>query len=86
MIGKYTSLLDWKIANLVSDEYICDYLIGLEEEAIKKVAASIDKISLGDKEAIGDLFYGLVLSGLAMQMCGNSRPASVSEHHFSDFI
>ena len=86
MIGKYTSLLDWKIANLVSDEYICDYLIGLEEEAIKKVASSIDKISLGDKEAIGDLFYGLVLSGLAMQMCGNSRPASGSEHHISHFI
>lgn len=86
MIGKYTSLLDWKIANLVSDEYICDYLIELEEEAIKKVASSIDKISLGDKVAIGDLFYGLVLSGLAMQMCGNSRPASGSEHHISHFI
>jgi len=86
MIGKYTSLLDWKISHLVTDEYICDYLIELEEAAIKKVVSSIDKISIGDKEAIGNLFYGLVLSGLAMQMCGNSRPASGSEHHVSHFI
>src|SRR5699024_4971368 len=27
--------------------------------------------------------YGLLLSGLAMQMMGNSRPASGAEHHFS---
>ena len=30
--------------------------------------------------------YGLVLSGVAMQMVGFSRPASGSEHHISHFI
>lgn len=86
LIGKYTSILDWKISNLVTNEYICDYIIGLEEAAIKKVVLNINKINSGDKTAILDLFYGLVLSGLAMQMCGNSRPASGSEHHISHFI
>ena len=32
------------------------------------------------------LTYGLLLSGLAMQMMGNSRPASGSEHHVSHLI
>ena len=27
--------------------------------------------------------YGLLLSGIAMQMIGNSRPASGAEHHMS---
>ena len=27
--------------------------------------------------------YALLLSGLAMQMVGNSRPASGAEHHMS---
>ena len=30
--------------------------------------------------------YGLLLSGLAMQMMGNSRPASGAEHHISHLI
>ncbi len=30
--------------------------------------------------------YGLLMSGLAMQMMGNSRPASGAEHHISHLI
>ena len=37
-------------------------------------------------EAYEKLTYGLILSGLAMQMMGNSRPASGSEHHMSHFF
>ncbi|MFQ7422713.1 MAG: iron-containing alcohol dehydrogenase [Anaerostipes sp.] len=29
--------------------------------------------------------YGLLLSGLAMQMTGHSRPASGAEHHMAHF-
>lgn len=86
MIGKYTSLMDWKLGNIVINEEICEHLFEIEMAATEKVASNIDKISLGDKESIGDLFYGLVLSGIVMQMWGNSRPASGSEHHISHFI
>lgn len=86
MIGKYTSLMDWKLGNIVINEDICEHLFEIEMEATKKVASNIDKISMGDKASIGDLFYGLVLSGIVMQMWGNSRPASGSEHHISHFI
>jgi glycerol-1-phosphate dehydrogenase [NAD(P)+] len=44
------------------------------------------KLCERDREAITYLMYGLVLSGIAMQFSGNSRPASGSEHHVSHYI
>lgn len=83
LLGKYTALLDWKTASLLTDEYICEYIIHLEREAVNTVAANIEGIRNGDVSAIEQLMYGLVLSGIAMQMAGNSRPASGSEHHMA---
>jgi len=83
LLGKYTALADWKIAKLLTGEYLCDYVVGLEDEALKIVVANIDKIGAADPDALEQLMYALVLSGLAMQMVGNSRPASGGEHHMS---
>ena len=44
------------------------------------------KLAEGDSIAYEGLMKGLILSGLAMQMIGNSRPASGAEHHISHFI
>ena len=43
----------------------------------------MDDIAQGDRESCEKLMYALILSGLAMQMVGNSRPASCAEHHLS---
>lgn len=83
LFGKYICLLDWKIAHLLTDEYICDEIIELEEKALKTVRSCIDDIAEGDRESCEKLMYALILSGLAMQMVGNSRPASCAEHHLS---
>jgi len=40
----------------------------------------------GSVEAYAHVTYGLLMSGLAMQMLGTSRPASGAEHHVSHFI
>ena len=40
-------------------------------------------ICLADWKIAHLLMYALILSGLAMQMIGNSRPASCAEHHMS---
>jgi glycerol-1-phosphate dehydrogenase [NAD(P)+] len=39
-----------------------------------------------DGEAIAKLMDALITAGLAMAECGNSRPASGSEHHQSHFL
>lgn len=83
LLGKYTALLDWKAATLLTGEYICDYIIRMEEDAVQQVYDCLPQIAAGDQAAIERLMYGLILSGLAMQGVGNSRPASGAEHHLS---
>ena len=83
LMGKYIALADWKIASLVTDEYICERTIALEEEALEKTVGLIDELKEGEPEAYEQLMYALLLSGIAMQMVGNSRPASCAEHHVS---
>lgn len=85
LLGKYTALLDWKVANMLTDEYICERVIAIEEDAINEVVYSLEGLKAGSQKAYESLMYGLLLSGLAMQMVGNSRPASGAEHHLSHF-
>ena len=86
MLGKYTALLDWKIGAIFCDEYYCKRIAELVEQALLNVKNSVEKLQSRDREAIALLMYGLVLSGVAMQHTGISRPASGSEHHISHFI
>ena len=80
LMAKYICLADWKIANLVTGEYFCRETVKLEEKALKTVKSSIQDITEGEENECEQLMYALILSGLAMQMIGNSRPASCAEH------
>lgn len=83
LLGKYTALCDWKIGHILTGEYICERVIELEYEVLKDLCANLDGIRNQNIEAYENLMYGLLLSGIAMQMIGNSRPASGAEHHMS---
>lgn len=85
ILGKYVCLTDWQLAHIVNGEYICTEIMELVRKSIKKVAENTEKAAKRDKEAIGAIMEGLVLSGIAMSYIGNSRPASGSEHHMSHY-
>ena len=86
MIGKFIALADWKIANAINGEYFCSAIYDMTMEATKAVMESAEAIKNGDTSAYEKLTYGLLMSGLAMQLLGNSRCASGAEHHISHFI
>ena len=86
MIGKFIALTDWKISHILTGEFYCDRIAELTLEATRKVMDSADGILQGEEKAYEALMAGLLLSGLAMQMMGNSRPASGAEHHISHII
>lgn len=86
MIGKFIALTDWRIAHLLTGEYYCPRIAEMTEEATRAVMDSADGIAAGDAAAYEKLIYGLLLSGAAMQLMGNSRPASGAEHHISHCI
>lgn len=83
LMGKYVALADWRIVHQVTGEYICERVCGLEEDALEAVRQCMDGLKAGESQACEKLMYALLLSGLAMQMIGNSRPASCAEHHVS---
>ena len=86
MVGKFVALTDWKIAHMLKDEFYCERIADMTMQATKAVMDSAQGMLVGDEAAYANLMYGLLLSGLAMQMMGNSRPASGAEHHISHCI
>lgn len=86
MIGKYIALADWRIAHTLTGEFYCERIANITEEATRAVLESSAGIAAGEESAFEKLIYGLILSGIAMQMMGNSRPASGGEHHISHCI
>ena len=86
MIGKFIALADWKISHALTGEYFCSAIHDMTLDATKAVMESTEAIKNGDTAAYEKLTYGLLMSGLAMQLLGNSRCASGAEHHISHFI
>ena len=86
ILGKYSCLNDWKLAHVVNDEYICDYVYDLTFEMLTKTQDLGPALLAREPEAIKTLMEALVGVGIAMAYVGNSRPASGSEHHLSHFF
>lgn len=86
VLGKYASLADWEIGRIVTGEYHCHYTAELMKAAVDEACHSVEGLVNGTLDAYGSLMRALVLSGVAMQLSGNSRPASGAEHHISHMI
>ena len=83
MLAKYTSIYEWRIGNIVTDEYYCDYCASLVRYATKRCVDNAEGLLLRDEKAVESVFEGLVIAGLAMNFAGVSRVASGVEHYFS---
>lgn len=83
MLAKIISLTEWRIANLLVDEYYCPVVSALLENSLDKVLSVSLKLLTRDKDAVSAVMEGLVIAGLAMKYAGFSRPASGMEHYFS---
>lgn len=85
LLGKSTCLCDWKLSRIINGEHTCDRIIELVEDCVKTVLDGSAGVKDRDPKVIGDIMSGLVLSGVAMSLYGNSRPASGCEHHMSHY-
>lgn len=80
-ISKYTALYDWKLDAAYRKDRVDDFSYLLSDMAFSSLCYNEEK-SLKSKEFIKILTQALVLGGLAMEIAGNSRPSSGSEHLF----
>ena len=81
IMAKYTALADWKMAHVLTNELFCEKIYSIMQDAADTVMQSVPGIARGEESAYADVTYALIMSGIAMQMMGNSRPASGAEHH-----
>ena len=86
IIGKYTCLADWELAHYVKGEKIHKEAFALMERARTECVDAFDGLVKYDGGAVAKLMNALITAGTAMAICGNSRPASGSEHHQSHFL
>ncbi len=83
VIAKYTSLAEWKISNIINDEYHCETIASIIRGCLKDCTDNAEKLLQRDEEAVKAVFESLVITGMAMAYAGCSRPASGVEHYIS---
>jgi glycerol-1-phosphate dehydrogenase [NAD(P)+] len=86
LLANPCALHDWHLGAAAGGEEVDDFAALLSQSAADLVYAAAP-VSLGDgpppAEFLHRLLRGLVLSGLAMEIAGSSRPCSGSEHLIS---
>jgi len=85
LLGKFTAVLDWRLAHRLRGEYYGEYSASLALLAAKKVLSMGEELSKSDipEDAVRTLVEALISSGIAMAIAGSTRPASGSEHLFA---
>lgn len=79
-ISKYTALNDWKLSHGKGDQ-VDDFAYMISKMAFNTICFNEEK-NIKSKSFIKVLTQSLVMGGLAMEIAGNSRPSSGSEHLF----
>jgi glycerol-1-phosphate dehydrogenase [NAD(P)+] len=79
LVAKFTAVRDWKLAFHAVGEPVDDFATLLSDGSIHSFLGH----PAFDLEGIRLLATALMLNGIAMEICGSSRPASGSEHLIS---
>lgn len=86
ILAKFCCLTDWKISHLLTGETHNEDAAGLMRIALEQCVGNMDSIRSCGEKGIDSLMHALLISGYAMVIAGNSRPASGAEHHMSHFL
>ncbi|WP_166242505.1 sn-glycerol-1-phosphate dehydrogenase [Paenibacillus turpanensis] len=85
MLGKCTSLADWRVSHLLADEPYCSLAESITRASLERCHANIELIRSHSSDGIKILLEALIISGLVMLSLDHSRPASGGEHHLSHY-
>lgn len=79
LVSKLSAVFDWKLAFHHNGEPVNDLSALLSDATVRQFLARPDF----DAQGLTALATALMLNGIAMEICGSSRPASGSEHLIS---
>lgn len=86
IIGKYSSLNDWKLSHMFNGEHLCPFIYDIVKQTTDEIRDLAKKIAEADEAAIAKLMEALVLVGACLTLHTSTRPGSGSEHHFSHYF
>ncbi|MGC8568738.1 MAG: iron-containing alcohol dehydrogenase [Nitrososphaeria archaeon] len=83
LLGKFTSVRDWRLAWIEKGEYYGEYASKLAYESARHAFTSTKGIEELKHGAVRNLMEALISAGVAGGIAGSSRPLSGSEHLIS---
>lgn len=86
ILAKYVAICEWRISHLINGEYYCENVAQLIRRALERCIQEAPGLLQRRESAVQAVFEGLVLSGVAMNFAGLSRPASGVEHYISHVL
>ncbi len=88
LISNLSAIADWKLAYKAGKEAVDDFAASIATSAAELVYETCrgTNIDVRGEEFLKTLVHGLILSGIAMNIAGNSRPCSGAEHKLSHAI
>jgi glycerol-1-phosphate dehydrogenase [NAD(P)+] len=86
LVSNITAIKDWKLAKEKVGEDFNEVAASMAVMPAGLMLSSAEKLDLKEIGHLEMLVRGLILSGVAISIVGNSRPASGAEHKFSHAV
>ncbi|MCK4364658.1 MAG: NAD(P)-dependent glycerol-1-phosphate dehydrogenase [Thermoplasmatales archaeon] len=85
-ISNMSAVMDWELAHRLKGEEFSSHAAVLAKTAAQLLIDNADDIRIGTEESAWLGVKAMIVSGVAMSVAGNTRPASGSEHMFSHML
>ncbi len=85
LLAKFYGALDWYLSNLMTGEHYCKLIADFALGSARKALDAARALGSNHLEATRALTDAIIVSGLAMQAIGGSRPAASAEHTIAHF-
>ena len=85
LLSKTVAGADWKMAQVIWQEYFCSFSLNMVKDVEKGLARHAAGLPTRDEESISYLTKALLVSGLSMTAAGTSAPSSGAEHLISHY-
>ena len=86
VVANLSAVEDWELAYRLKDEEFSTFAASLSKTASQLLLEKAEDIRSGFEEAVWQAVKCMIVSGVAMSVAGNTRPASGAEHMFSHML
>jgi len=86
VVSNLSAVKDWELAHRLKNEEFSTFAASLSETASRLLLDKAEDIRSGLEEAVWQAVKCMIVSGVAMSVAGNTRPASGAEHMFSHML